>query len=222
MGRDGGSGAELPARFSRLPIFPLPDVHLFPHALLPLHVFEQRYRDLVRDALAADRLIAIAALEPGYERDYHGRPPVRAIVGVGRIVGHEALPDGRSNIVLRGVALARIERELPPELGYRLVEAARLRDRAPTDPAAVRETLVLLADQLARKLASGGDTLQELLRAQTEIGALTDVLAAALVTDAAARQALLEDLDVAARADRIGGEIATLLLRLGGSSGLAN
>jgi len=215
---------DTPARWSRLPIFPLPNVQLFPHALLPLHVFEPRYRDMLRDAMAGERLIAIAALEPGYDADYQGRPPVRPVIGVGRIVGFEPLGDGRANIVLRGVARAHIERELPPDEPYRLVEAATLFDRigAGFDGAGARATLVLLAEQLALKLPSGGETLRELLRSQPDLGALVDVLSAALVTDPDDRQALLETLDVAARTDRVGAEIATVLARLTESDGTAN
>ena len=89
-------------------------VQLFPHALLPLHVFEPRYRDMVRDAMAGERLIASPRSSPATRRNYQGRPAVRPIIGVGAIVGHEPLGDGRANIVLRGLARARIERELPP------------------------------------------------------------------------------------------------------------
>jgi hypothetical protein len=211
-------------RWARLPIFPLPGVQLFPHALLPLHVFESRYRDMVRDAMAGERFIAIAAFEPGYESNYQGRPAVRPIIGVGAVVGHEALGDGRANIVLRGVARARIERELPPDESYRLVEAARIDDAVATgfDTAAARDTLILLADQLALKLPSGGETLRELTRSQPDLGALVDVLSAALVTDPEDRQALLENRDVAARVDRVSGEIATVLTRLTSSDGPSN
>jgi Lon protease-like protein len=148
------------AQWQRLPIFPLAQVQLFPHALLPLHVFEPRYRELVRDALAGERLIAMASLEPGYEDDYHGRPPVRAIIGVGQMIGHEALPDGRSHILLRGLARARIERELPVERSYRLVEAATLADElgSAAQCAAARDTLVVdvvqRIDRVAAEIAS--------------------------------------------------------------------
>jgi len=211
-------------RWPRLPIFPLPGVQLFPHALLPLHVFEPRYRDMVRDAMAGERLIAIAALEPGYETNYQGRPAVRPIIGVGAVVGHEALGEGRANIVLRGLARARIERELPPDEKYRVVEAARVDDTiaAGFDADAARDTLVLLADQLALKLPSGGETLRELARSQPDLGALVDVLSAALVTDPDDRQLLLENVDVAARVDRVSGEIATVLTRLTSSDGPSN
>jgi Lon protease-like protein len=207
-----------------LPIFPLPRVQLFPHALLPLHVFEPRYRDMVRDVVAGARLIAVAALEPGFESDYGGRPPVRAIVGVGSVVGHEPLEDGRANIVLRGLARARIERELPPEKRYRLVDATTLADRLRDDfdAGAARATLVLLADQLALKLPSGGGTLRELARSRPDAGALVDVLSAALVTDPDDRQKLLETVDVATRVDRVSSEIATVLARLTSTEGSFN
>jgi len=214
----------IPPRWPRLPIFPLPNVQLFPHALLPLHVFEPRYRDMVRDAMTGERLIAIAAFEPGFEANYHGRPAVRPVIGVGAVVGHEALGDGRANIVLRGLARARIEQELPPDQSYRLVDAATLGDRVADgfDPASARDTLVLLADQLALKLPSGGDTLRELARSQPDVGALVDVLSAALVTDPDDRQLLLETVDVGTRVDRVSGEIATVLTRLTSSDGPSN
>ena len=210
--------------WARLPIFPLPNVQLFPHALLPLHVFEPRYRDMVRDAMAGERLIAIAAFEPGFEAEYHGRPAVRPIVGVGAVVGHEPLGEGRANIVLRGVARARIERELPPDQAYRLVDASAVDDRVTDgfDDDGARDTLILLADQLALRLPSGGETLRELARSQPDLGALVDVLSAALVTDPDDRQTLLETDDVGARVDRLSGEIATVLTRLTSSDGPSN
>src|SRR6185436_5117887 len=109
-------------------IFPLPDVALFPHAILPLHVFEPRYREMVRDCLAGDRKMAVAALAPGYEADYHGRPAVRPVCGLGEVVAHDGLPDGRSNILLRGTSRVRIIEELPPDRSYRLVRCQRLPD----------------------------------------------------------------------------------------------
>lgn len=215
----------IPPRWPRLPIFPLPSVQLFPHALLPLHVFEPRYRDMVRDAMSGERLIAIASFELGYEANYHARPAVRPIIGVGAVVGHEPLgDDGRANIVLRGLARARIERELPPDEAYRLVDATTVEDLygPGLDQSGARDTLVLLADQLALKLPSGGETLRELARSQPDLGALVDVLSAALVTDPDDRQQLLETLDVAARVDRVSNEIATVLTRLTSSDGPSN
>lgn len=218
------SAEPIPSSFSRLAIFPLANVHLFPHALLPLHVFEPRYRDLLRDALREERLIAIASLEPGFEKDYQGRPPVRPVVGVGVIIGHEPLEEGRANILLRGLARARIERELPPVEPYRRVEARTLSDEFEPGfkPEAARETLTLLANKLASSLPSGGETLRELVRATNQPSALVDVLAAALVTDPDERTRLLEETRLAVRADRVADEIATVLARLSAAGGPAN
>jgi Lon protease-like protein len=218
------TGEPIPSQFARLAIFPLANVHLFPHALLPLHVFEPRYRQLLRDALKEERLIAIANLEPGFESDYEGRPPVRPVVGVGQIIGHEPLEEGRANILLRGVARARIEHELPPVELYRRVIARTLFDEFEPGfkPEEARETLALLANKLAANLPSGGETLRELVRATVQPSALVDVLAAALVTDPDERQLLLEEPRLGARVDRVAAEIVTVLARFSAAGGPAN
>jgi len=112
-----------------IPIFPLPDVALFPQVPLPLHIFEPRYRAMVSDALAGDRVIGMALLRPGWEQDYYGRPPVYERGCAGRIEEHEALPDGRSNIVLRGLTRFRIVEEHAGK-PYRLASVSALADTA--------------------------------------------------------------------------------------------
>ena len=91
-----------------IPIFPLPNVVLFPQVFLPLHIFEPRYVEMVGDALAGDRIIGMVLLQPGWEADYEGRPPVYPIGCAGLITNAERLADGRYNIVLRGLAKFRI------------------------------------------------------------------------------------------------------------------
>ena len=86
-----------------LPLFPLPNVVLFPGVLLPLHIFEPRYRAMTADVLASDRRIGIVLLRAGWKDDYEGRPPIHE-VGTAGVIEHSArLDDGRYNIVLRGV-----------------------------------------------------------------------------------------------------------------------
>jgi Lon protease-like protein len=97
-----------------LPLFPLPNVVLFPNVFLPLHIFEPRYRQMVHQALAADRMIGMVLLKPGFEAHYEGTPPVYAVGCAGTITHVERLADGRFNIVLKGVAKFRIDREDPP------------------------------------------------------------------------------------------------------------
>lgn len=86
-----------------LPLFPLPSVVLFPNVFLPLHIFEARYRQMVADALAGDRMIGMVLFKPGYEADYEGRPPIYTTGCSGLITHVERLDDGRYNLVLRGI-----------------------------------------------------------------------------------------------------------------------
>ena len=231
------SAPRRPVDLDRLAIFPLPGALLFPHAVLPLHVFEPRYRRMLEDCLAGDRAIAIACLAEHEDpvddaRANEGRgivrpPRVRPLVGVGTIVAHEPLPDGRSNILLRGLGRARIDEELAldPSRPYRLVRASWVVDEPLPEGRDhdLRQTLALLAGQLADRLPEGGDTLRALVGSQPDAGALSDLLAAALVTKASARLRLFESLDIAARADGVSDAIAAALTLLAdGSRGEMN
>lgn len=102
-----------------IPIFPLPNVVLFPNVFLPLHIFEPRYKQMVDDALNGDRIIGMMLLRPGWERDYEGRPPVYPVGCAGVITHAERLPDGRFNIVLRGMEKFRVTGE-EADRAYRL------------------------------------------------------------------------------------------------------
>lgn len=66
-----------------LPLFPLPETVFFPHTLLPLHVFEPRYRAMVADCLAGEKRMVVVRLLPGWEQDYYGRPPIHTVAGAG-------------------------------------------------------------------------------------------------------------------------------------------
>src|SRR5580765_8502459 len=92
---------------SHVPLFPLPNVVLFPRAVLPLHVFEERYKAMTAQALSGDRRIAMALLKPGWEKSYYSRPAIEPVVCVGTILTHEKLPDGKYNFFLQGTARAR-------------------------------------------------------------------------------------------------------------------
>ena len=69
-------------------LFPLPNLVLFPHVVQPLHVYEERYREMVVDALASDKLVTMAVLKPGWEIDYESRPAIESIGCLGKIVAH--------------------------------------------------------------------------------------------------------------------------------------
>lgn len=146
---------DLEVAVDRLPIFPLPRAVLLPGELLPLHVFEPRYRALVSTCLAGDRLFGIATLRPGYEPEYEGRPAIFPEVGVGRIVRHQALSDGRSNLLLGFVAAVEVVGELPTHEPFRRVRARAL-PRVTDDGYAGAERLRLLALQVAARVGPLG------------------------------------------------------------------
>jgi hypothetical protein len=100
-----------------IPIFPLPSVVLFPNVFLPLHIFEARYRQMVTDALAGDRLIGMALLKSGWEDGGDDRPAIYEVGCAGLITHVERLADGRFNVILRGVEKFRIVGEGRPEPG---------------------------------------------------------------------------------------------------------
>jgi Lon protease-like protein len=102
-----------------IPIFPLPNVVLFPNVFLPLHIFEARYRQMVEDTLKGDRIIGMVLLRPGWEGNYEGRPPVYPIGCAGVVTHAERLADGRYNIVLRGMEKFRVAGE-DAERPYRM------------------------------------------------------------------------------------------------------
>ena len=118
-----------PARTTTLPatipIFPLQDVVLFPNSTAELHIFEPRYRAMVADALEGDSIIGMILLQPGYEADYEGRPPIYEVGAAGVIIASQQLPDGRYNIVLDGFVKFRVLSE-DASHPYRLAEVEAL------------------------------------------------------------------------------------------------
>ena len=102
---------------SPIPIFPLPSVVLFPNVFLPLHIFESRYRQMVADALAGDRIIGMVVLRQGFETDYEGRPPIYGTGCSGLITHVERTDDGRFNLILRGLEKFTVHGEEDPRTG---------------------------------------------------------------------------------------------------------
>ena len=111
---------------TEIPIFPLPNAVLFPTALLPLHVFEPRYRAMVNDALDSERLIGMVMLRPGWEGQYEGAPAVYPVGCAGFITHADRLPDGRYNMILRGIEKFRIVDERPAGDGPACYRIARV------------------------------------------------------------------------------------------------
>lgn len=208
-----------------LAIFPLPSVVLFPGTVLPLHIFESRYREMTQDVLAGSRLLAVARLRPGFESDYHGRPPVFSTAGIGYVIASDELEDGRFNILVRGVGRVDITEELPPDRVYRRAFARRLidsRSTRPEDVSVLHAELIKMCDRLAEHLPKGGDELRQLVRNEDAAGSCADVISAALVTDPDERQEILEMLDPADRVDRALDCVGQLLSRFGPAGEMLN
>ena len=198
-----------------LPIFPLPGLTFFPHTLLPLHIFEARYRAMVTDCLARDRRLAVVGLRPGYEATYDAKPPVYAVAGAGEVVRWERLATGRFNILVRGDCRVRIETELPTDTLYRVARARVIEDAVPQgDGGRLASQTDRVKAACLRLLEARGQSSREVeraLRAATVPGVVADRIASVVIPDPLLRQELLETLDVGRRLDRLAAALDDLL-----------
>lgn len=203
-----------PSELERLSIFPLPGAVLFPHSLLPLHIFEPRYRAMTQHLLERDLPLGVAVLQPGYEDHYHQHPAIFDTLGVGRIIHHEALPDGRFNLVLRGVCRAHLLREHRPLHPWREVAASLIPEQH-TDPERVHSLLDTLRGclfGLGHQHARLANLIIRRLNAIHDPSALADSLLSALLPDPNSRLEALADPNVASRLERLNACVADLLL----------
>lgn len=186
-----------------VPIFPLPNVVLFPKTLLPLHIFEQRYRAMTREALAGDRKIVIVLLKEGWERDAKNDPPVHEIACLGEIESCEELEGGKYDIILSGLRRVRLVREVEHS-PYRLAEIELLEDQTCDDRA---DQVVNRRNHLAglfcrfTELATSGKHDTAGIMPQLDFEALVNVVATALNLPAEEKQSLLEMDDIIDRCD---------------------
>jgi Lon protease-like protein len=171
-----------------IPLFPLPNVVLFPGVFLPLHVFEERYRALTRDALAGDRIIGMALLRPGFEGDYEGRPPIYPVGCAGVISHSDRLPDGRFNIVLHGISKFRIDEELS-DGEYR---RARIEPITEATDAAARREIKAMRTRIEALLLSALKATEVQIPGSLSDEDLVHALCQYLQFEPAERQALLE------------------------------
>ncbi|HZN54391.1 MAG TPA: LON peptidase substrate-binding domain-containing protein [Candidatus Polarisedimenticolaceae bacterium] len=199
-----------------LPVFPLPDVVFFPKTVLPLHVFEMRYRSMVRDALAADRTIAVALLQPGWERDYAHAPAYFPVATAGRMDDVETTADGRFYFRLSGLCRVRLG-EVVRDSPYRLVRASEIPERTVDDADAGihHAKLDLIASQvcLVREL-TGREHPAIVLDEGISFEAAVNGACAGLPTEPAARQALLELDDLLERQRRAAAILDEILGRV--------
>jgi Lon protease-like protein len=185
---------------SAVPLFPLPNVVLFPRAVLPLHIFEPRYRRMTADALTGDKRIAMALLKDGWQQQYHGRPAIEPVVCVGRIIAHEMLDDGRYNLLLQGERRARVIEE-DFSLAYRRGELELLAESPAfdVDLAPAREAMREVVNHSRLRATDLGRELVKVIDSAIPTADLADVCSFSLLEDVAVKQRLLEDADVQRR-----------------------
>lgn len=183
-------------------LFPLPNLVLFPHVAQPLHIFEPRYREMMADSLEDDRLLGMALLRPGWEEDYHKRPPIYPMICLGRITQEERLADGRYNLLLQGLCRARVIEEVKFPRSYRLARVQLCPDQYLESP----QQQHLLRQQLRQAILpffaphpSALEQLHRLLESSLPLGTLCDIFAFALPLEIEPKQQLLEEVHVEPR-----------------------
>lgn len=195
----------LPESFGgQVRLLPLPNLVMFPYVLQPLHIFEPRYRRMTEAILEGDELMAVALLQPGWEADYEGRPPIHPVVCVGKVIAHARLEDGRYNLMLHGLRRASVIREHPPDEPYRVAEVAVLEDLYPSGGdgrrARLRDELLTCFRGVVPSGSPDGTPLSELDPQEISLGALVDIVAHSLNLNLASKQELLAEWNVDLRA----------------------
>ncbi|HEX4414280.1 MAG TPA: LON peptidase substrate-binding domain-containing protein [Lacipirellulaceae bacterium] len=188
-------------------LFPLPNLVLYPHVMQPLHIFEDRYREMLEDALAGDQLIAMAVLEPGWETDYESRPPVSQFACLGKVVTHCRTEDGRYNMLLMGVGRVRIVQELAPLRSFRQARVELLEDSydfaSTCDRKRVQDELMAAFQRHLPSSCELPEHLESVLSNELPLGFLTDLAAYALTLTPEVKLQLLGECCVRKRAETL-------------------
>jgi Lon protease-like protein len=172
-------------------------VVLLPHAVLPLHIFEERYQAMTAAALKGRGQIAMALLKPGWERDYYARPEIEPVVCLGQILSHEQLPDGKYNFLLKGIARAQVVREHRSS-PYRTADLRLITETAVSelDLSDLRRKLTLFFKEQLSRLPPVVRQFLTLLDGPMHTEAIADMTAFHLLDDVPLKQAILSQGDV--------------------------
>lgn len=193
-----------------IPVFPLPNTVLFPEQRIPLHIFEPRYRQMVRDALESQPYIVLSLLVPDSRED---PPRFATIATIGRITAHQRLSDGRFNIILEGMVRASLE-EVPCDKLYRRVRCTPILEPqgdAADAPASERMALVSLVSRVMQRARERAPDLEFVLPEGVTAARLAFIVADKLLVDGAARQRVLEAPDTPSRVRRCAEGVAAVL-----------
>ncbi|MFG0335829.1 MAG: LON peptidase substrate-binding domain-containing protein [Maioricimonas sp. JB049] len=189
------------------PLFPLPNAVLFPQIVQPLHIFEDRYRAMIADALEGERMLAMALLQSGWEAAGEQLDsPIHSVVCLGRITLEQKLEDGRYMLLVRGISRARVVAEETANRPYRVGQLELLADRYPQEPVidrkARRNELLDLFYELYPGEASH-QAVQPFLERELGLGALCDLLAYVSHLPVERAAAVLAEINVDARSDLV-------------------
>jgi len=201
--------------WSEIPLFPLPDYVLFPHTLVPFHVFEPRYVNMLDDCLSGNRLVVVVGMQPGWELTPEASADTYQVGGIGRIVSDRRLRNGRTNIFVHCIERVKIVRRYEGD-AYTTVDVQPLLDRpAGSEEAALsqaRDRLVSLGANLARELGPDGGALSKVLGSTGDPTVLTHRLAAMVVPEPVERQNLLELRSPLVRCHRLADHLTQMLM----------
>tara|TARA_B100000315_G_scaffold255973_3_gene300747 strand:+ start:12373 stop:13029 length:657 start_codon:yes stop_codon:yes gene_type:complete len=185
-----------------IPLFPLPNVVLFPYTYLPLHVFESRYCEMVHDVLSRGQCVGMALLKEGWEDHYDESPQIFDRGTVGRMVSAKKLSDGRYNIILQGFNRCHYE-EQEVSTSYRQAKISLLpEDNAKTlDPVLLGHLAHAAKEYLISQRAD--DQYQLIAAGKISDLVLVNSLSAGLDFSHNERQFLLESKTLAQQAGRL-------------------
>ena len=188
----------------QIAVMPLPNAILFPRVLLPLYIFEPRYKQMLADCLNGERMFAVALLRKGWEKEGHNPTP-HPIAGVGVIRTCVVQPDGSANVILEGVARVRIT-EYTKLRPYRVARVETLASFVKT-PVGERQPLLKTVTELARARARMGTGLPKsvlsALRSVKNADYLSDLVSYTLLDDYYEKQSMLEILDTSERMEKL-------------------
>lgn len=216
-GRPDGSNV-IRINFGRpMPLFPLHVVTLMPQAVLPLHIFEDRYRQMVADALDGPGQIAMAIFRgDDWRADYEGTPPLREAVCVSQIMQHQKTSDGRYHVALHGVCRARILDEIPPS-GDKLYRRAMLEPMGlatPADEARLvshrHELRRLLSETRLRDFSEAASIIEHIDNPEVPTSAVFELITFTVLSDNELRYKLLAEPSPSRRAALIGDDLRQL------------
>ncbi len=202
-----------------LPLFPLPGTVLMLGSLLPLHVFEPRYRRLVADCLRDQLPLAVCQIRPSEVDDAARSPGLLPYAGVGIVGAHVELPDGRFNVLVQPVGRVRLLSDRPTEAGYRVAHAELLWDLPASDAdlGAAGERVRGLFAPLIVRMGPVGEGVARALRSLPS-DRVPEAVAAVVLRSVEARQLFLAEDDPFRRAARVEEAVLTLIAEFSGAS----